>query len=88
MYELVRDKMDDEKADAFARQMSEGHWTHDYPIGVEEARRFELPISEEMPSEVYELMELYPQPAQRRPSVEYIPAPYRPAPVPSRGKET
>ncbi|MHB9094707.1 MAG: SDH family Clp fold serine proteinase [Eubacteriales bacterium] len=26
--------------------------------------------------EIYDLMELYPQPAQRRPSVQYIPVPY------------
>jgi hypothetical protein len=30
-----------------------------------------------MPPEVYELMQLYPQTSQRRPSVEYIPLPYR-----------
>jgi hypothetical protein len=30
-----------------------------------------------MPNEVYELMGLYPQTAQRRPSVEYVPLPYR-----------
>jgi hypothetical protein len=31
-----------------------------------------------MPKEVFELMRLYPQTAQRRPSVEYIPLPYGP----------
>jgi len=30
-----------------------------------------------MPQEIYTLMNLYPQPAQRRPSVQYIPVPYR-----------
>ena len=30
-------------------------------------------------------MELYPQPAQRQPSVEYILTPYGPASAPSRG---
>lgn len=87
VYDLVRDKMDEETAKAFARKMSEGTWTHDYPISAEEARQFGLPVSEAMPTEVYDLMELYPQPAQRRPSVEYIPTPYRPSPVPSRGRE-
>ncbi len=87
VHELVRDKMSAERAVAFARQMSEGHWTHDYPITVEEAKRLGLPIDEEMPTEIYELMQLYPQPAQRRPTVEFIPAPYRPSPGPSRGKE-
>ncbi len=58
-----------------------GRWTHDYPISVEEARSLGLNISTEMPAEVYRLMNLFPQAAARRPSVEYIPMPYptRPA---------
>ncbi|NMB12151.1 MAG: hypothetical protein GX977_07680, partial [Firmicutes bacterium] len=28
------------------------------------------------PREIYTLMELYPQPTQRRPSVQYVPLPY------------
>jgi hypothetical protein len=44
---------------------------------VREARELGLPVSTEMPTEVYEIMQLYRQTAQRRPSVEYIPAPYR-----------
>jgi hypothetical protein len=39
-----------------------------------------LPITTEMPEEVYRLMSLYPQASQRRPSVEYIPIPYLPRP--------
>ena len=31
-----------------------------------------------MPKDVFELMQLYPQASQRRPSVEYIPMPYGP----------
>jgi hypothetical protein len=30
-----------------------------------------------MPAEVYALMNLYPQPVQRRPTVQYVPLPYR-----------
>jgi hypothetical protein len=30
-----------------------------------------------MPNDVYEFMELFPQPKQRVPSVQYIPAPAR-----------
>jgi len=33
-----------------------------------------------LPEEIYALMRLYLQPAQRRPSVEYIPVPYHPVP--------
>jgi hypothetical protein len=30
-----------------------------------------------MPMEIYRLMDLYPQPQQNRPSVQYVPIPYR-----------
>jgi len=84
VYELVRDRMDETQARSFARQMSEGQWTHDYPLNVDEIRNMGLPVSEDMPKEIYDLMDLYPQPAQRRPSVEFIPTPYQPAPAPGR----
>jgi len=35
------------------------------------------PVKKELPEEIFTLMELYPQPAGRRPSVEYAPVPYR-----------
>ena len=37
-----------------------------------------LTVCTEMPAVVFELMQLYPQTAQRRPAVEYIPLPYGP----------
>lgn len=83
-----------ERAAVVAATLSSGTWTHDYPITVEEARELSLPVSTQMPALVYELMQLYPQTAQRRPSVEYIPMPYGPRPRPSgapaadRGKAT
>jgi ClpP class serine protease len=75
---LLNNKMEDPKADELARQLSQGHWTHDYPISTGEARSMGLPVSEEMPKEIYALMDLYPQAMQRRPSVEFVPTPYRP----------
>lgn len=78
---IMLEKFSEDEADELARILSEGRWTHDYPITVDEARNFKLPISTDMPMEVYALMDLYPQPAQRRPSVEYVPFPYeRPQP--------
>ena len=59
-----------------ADTLTTGIWTHDYPISVHEVQELGLTVSTEMPSEVYQLMALYPQPSQRRPSVQYIPAPY------------
>ncbi len=66
----------EELARKLADTLSTGVWTHDYPISVQEARELGLKVSTEMPREVYQLMALYPQPGQRRPSVQYIPVPY------------
>ncbi len=77
---LVRDKMAEPLAEALAGLLSEGHWTHDYPIEADEARRLGLPISDSMPREVYTLMDLYPQQSSRRPSVEFVPTPYPASP--------
>ena len=73
---LLCDKMDPERARELAHLLSSGRWTHDYPITVEQLEGFGLPIRVGLPREVYELMELYPQRSQRRPSVQYIPTPY------------
>lgn len=73
---LLRDRMPDEQAERLAELISQGQWTHDYPIDAEQARSFGLPVSTDLAKEVYDLMSFYPQPAQRRPSVEYIPVPY------------
>lgn len=78
---IVGTRLKEDGADALADTLASGQWTHDYPITVEEARELGLPISTEMPEEVYKLMSLYPQTSQRRPSVEYIPAPYSPQPA-------
>jgi ClpP class serine protease len=74
--ELVRDRMPDQ-AEALAATLSEGRWTHDYPIRAEQAKQLGLPVGEAVPEAVYALMEHYARRAQRRPSVEYIPTPYR-----------
>ncbi|MCS7264041.1 MAG: ATP-dependent Clp protease proteolytic subunit [Armatimonadetes bacterium] len=74
--DLLKDNLPLEKAESIAVALTEGRWTHDYPITVEEAKALGLPISTNMPEEVYELMSLYPQPIQRRPSVQYVPLPY------------
>jgi len=74
---LSNNGMDRAKAEELAEALTCGQWTHDYPITMEEARKLGLPVRGEMPQEIYTLMNLYPQPAQRRPSVQYIPVPYR-----------
>jgi ClpP class serine protease len=74
---LMGNGMDAEKAGTIADQLTCGQWTHDYPISFEEAVKLGLPVSSDLPDEVAELMELYPQGGGRRPSVQYIPLPYR-----------
>ena len=75
--ELLAGRVPDDEADELAAQLSEGRWTHDYPIRLEEAKALGLPVSDAVPEPIYELMNLYPRRSQRRPSVEFIPTPYR-----------
>jgi ClpP class serine protease len=80
VYYLLEDNLGAEKAEELATMLTDGRWTHDYPITCDQAKEWGLNISIDFPTEVHLLMELYPQPAQRRPSVQFIPVPY--------GKET
>jgi ClpP class serine protease len=79
--ETVRDlliaRMPGEQATALAQRLSSGTWTHDYAISAEEAKSLGLPVNTDMPPEVYEFMELFPQPTRAHPSVEYSPLPHR-----------
>ncbi len=75
--ELLARRLPQDAAEALAAKLSGGTWTHDYPITVGEARSLGLTVSTDMPRPIYALMELYPQAGRRRPSVEYIPVPYR-----------
>lgn len=83
--ELAARRLAPEQAKALADQLATGQWTHDYPITVDEARALGLAVSTEMPRVIYDLMDLYPQSGNRRPSVQYVPLPYRgpAAPLPS-----
>jgi len=83
VYELLKDKMSEEKAKEISEVLSSGKWTHDYPITVEEAQNLGLPVKLGLPKEIYSLMSLYPQSPGTRPSVQYIPVPYQPY----RGKQ-
>jgi ClpP class serine protease len=74
--QLQRGRLGDDGAHKLAQALTEGRWTHDFPIDAELAKSLELPVSTDLPDEVRELMHLYPQPRGRRPSVEYIPVPY------------
>jgi len=84
---LLGKHLPDDKAEAVARTLSEGRWTHDFPIDARFAKSMGLPVVEGVPDEVYQLMELYPQSGQRRPGVEFIPIPYRAPEPPARRGE-
>ena len=73
--QLLAGRMAEAQADALAEKMSTGTWTHDYPITTAIAKELGLPISEDMPKEIVELMQLYPQPVRSQSSggVEYLP---------------
>ncbi|HHN72877.1 MAG TPA: hypothetical protein ENK13_02195, partial [Thermopetrobacter sp.] len=66
---LLEGKLETKKAKELARTLSEGRWTHDYPILPDEARELGLPVRTDVPQPVYELMGLYPQPTRALPSV-------------------
>ncbi len=77
VHEFLVDRYSAEQAESLARLLSEGTWTHDYPITFQKAQELGLPVSSAMPDEVLQLMQLFPQPVRRLPSVEYLPVPRR-----------
>lgn len=77
VYHLLKDKYGEEKAKQLAQVLTEGRWTHDYPITVEHARELGLNVNTNVPMEVYTLMELYRQPIKQRGTVEFMPYPVK-----------
>lgn len=73
--ELVSPGREPDDAERLATALSDGRWTHNYPIRFERAQELGLPVNNDVPDKVYELMRLFPQRA-RRPSVEFVPVPY------------
>jgi ClpP class serine protease len=74
---LLAPKLGAERAGELSRILTEGTWTHDYPITFDVAQGLGLPVSSAMPDEVMQLMGLFPQPTRRQASVEYLPQPRR-----------
>ena len=65
--DILGDKMGAERMEMVVKALTEGKWTHDYPILIRQIKEWGLPIRTNMPEEVYALMDLYPQPTQHRP---------------------
>jgi ClpP class serine protease len=82
---LLKNHLSPEKADELAEKFTCGEWTQDYPISVEELTSMGLPVSTVMPEGVLKLMNLYPQDGRRRPSVDFIAAPYTVPGAPKAG---
>ena len=75
-YELLDGRLPKEKAEELAQKLSVGTWTHDYPIGASEAKAMGLNVNTDMPTEILELLSLYPQPTRTDSGgVEYLPGP-------------
>lgn len=75
--ELLSDKFPEEKAREMARLLTEGRWTHDYPIRSDQLEAMGVHVRTDLPEPIYRLMDLYPQPASQRPTVTYSPLPSR-----------
>jgi ClpP class serine protease len=84
---IPKQKINPDHIDRIIENLTTGIVTHDYPIPVEEAIELGLPVSTTLPRAIYDLMDLYPQPPQGRPSVQYIPMPYQPRPALPEGAE-
>jgi len=82
VFSLLEEKMGPEEADKVARLLTHGKWTHDYPITCDQLQEMGLKINCTLPREIYLLMDLYPQPPTRRPTVQYVPVPYTREPAP------
>jgi len=96
--DVLTKRLPRKKAEELAVILSEGRWTHDFPVTVQFAQQLGLPVTIQMPRIVYDLMDLYPQANARRPSVVYVPmrgfgegkgeagVPARDSPNPNPGK--
>jgi ClpP class serine protease len=75
-FELLDGRLPKEKAEELAQKLSVGTWTHDYPIGAREAKAMGLNVNTDMPTDILDLLSLYPQPTRTESGgVEYLPGP-------------
>jgi ClpP class serine protease len=76
VFELISERLGEEKGMELATILTDGRWTHDYPITVDEAASLGFPVVLNEQDSFCNLMSLYPQSSSARPSVQYIPVPY------------
>jgi len=80
VFNILKENLPEERAEELADFFTRGYFTHDYPLSATKLKALGLPVSFDMPQEVYQLMELCPQAGAQRPSVGYVPMPQRTVP--------
>lgn len=75
--EIAADRMSAEDARQLAKKLSDGRWTHDHPLMCSTLQSMGLPVSCNIPAQIYKLMNYYPQPLRGTPSVDFVPIPYK-----------
>jgi len=75
--EIAADRMSAEDARQLAKKLSDGRWTHDHPLMCSTLQSMGLPVSCNIPAQIYQLMDYYPQPLRGTPSVDFVPIPYK-----------
>jgi ClpP class serine protease len=81
---LLAPRIKGKKADTLVEELAGGHYTHDDPITVDEAKALGLRVQVGLPEEIYNLMDLFAQEGRRRPSVQYVPLPVPPNSRPAK----
>lgn len=72
LFELMVDRLGAEKAREIARTLTEGRWTHGFPLHYEALRAMGLTVSTDLPREAYELLDAFPAGGRFR-SVQWLP---------------
>ncbi|WP_232279557.1 ATP-dependent Clp protease proteolytic subunit [Roseobacter sp. AzwK-3b] len=70
--EIMTPRMERGKAEELAKTLASGTWTHDYALTPAEARELGLEVTVGMPSEILDLMKLFPAPVKQS-AVEFLP---------------
>lgn len=70
--EIMTPRMERKEAEALARKLASGTWTHDYALTPAEAHDLGLEVTVGMPPEILNLMKLFPAPVKQS-AVEFLP---------------
>lgn len=73
---LLQGRLTSDEIDEVVAWLTTGRFTHDFPLSYETVESFGFAVVDEVPADVYDLLRMYPQQPNNRPSVQYIPIPY------------